>query len=144
VHCRAEKMWPPWSTRADLAARYVFPARRLRWGHPPPPSSGAPTRALLRHAARGTCGRACGRPWRHGKSKRRYRSSQGRRCTRIVDVWMDGPDWSNRYPFELFDHSRRSLVVWLGLCTRVRSNLGHRIVIVRLWFGRTPSSCPFS
>jgi hypothetical protein len=54
VHCRAEKMWLPWSTRADLAARYAFPARRLRWGHPPPPSSGALARALLRHAALGT------------------------------------------------------------------------------------------
>jgi hypothetical protein len=47
------------------------------------------------------------------------------------------------YPFELFNHSRRSLVVWLRLCTRVRSNLGHRIVIVRMSFGRTPSTSAF-
>jgi hypothetical protein len=37
-----------------LASWYTFPARRLRWGHPPPPSSGAPARALHRHAALGT------------------------------------------------------------------------------------------
>jgi hypothetical protein len=94
-------------------------------------------------AARSTYGRACGRLWRQGESKQYHRSSQGRRCTGIIDVLMDGPDWSNRYPFELFNHSRRSLVVWLGLCTRVRSNLGHRIVIVRMSFGRTPSTSAF-
>jgi hypothetical protein len=34
-----------------LAVRYAFPAHRLMWGLPPPPSSRAPARALLRHAA---------------------------------------------------------------------------------------------